>query len=131
MRPKFTLCAIGLLVIVVAQSPSQQPSASVNFSRDVQPILSANCTGCHVGASPAAGLRLDSAAGVLQGSSSGKIVVPGNSTQSALAQRVSDTSGNQMPPGGSLPQAQIALIAAWIDQGAKADAGEASPRVLT
>ena len=131
MRPKHPLCAIGLLVVVVAQSPSQQQSTSVNFSRDLQPILSANCTGCHVGASAPAGLRLDSAAGVLQGSSLGKAVVPGNSRQSALAQRVSDTNGNQMPPGSSLLKTQIDLIAAWIDQGAKVAGGEAIPPALS
>ena len=122
MRPKYTFCAIVLLAISVAQSPSQQPPANIDFTRDVQPILLANCTGCHKGAGAPAGLRLDSATGVLQGSDSGKVIVPGNSNQSALAQRISDPSGNQMPPTGSLPKAQIALIAAWIDQGAKANA---------
>ncbi len=48
--------------------------------------------------------------------------MPGNSGQSVLAQRISDPTGNQMPPTGSLPKAQIALIATWIDQGAKANA---------
>ena len=127
MRPKYTFFAIGLLAISVAQSPSQQPPANIDFTRDVQPILIANCTGCHKGTSAPAGLRLDSAAGVIQGSDSGKVIVPGNSSQSVLAQRVSDPSGNQMPPTGSLSKAQIALIATWIDQGAKADVGNALP----
>ena len=41
-------------------------------------------------------------------------------------QRVSDTSGNQMPPGGPLAKDLIRVIADWIDQGAKAD-GPAAP----
>src|SRR5579883_1945531 len=89
--------------------------SSVDFSKDVQPILDENCVLCHKGGAAPAGLQLDSAAGVLKGGSSGAVVVPGDAAKSILAQRVSDTSGNQMPPSGPLPKEKIALIVDWIN----------------
>ncbi len=109
------------LVAAAAYLPAQQPANAVDFSKQVQPILFTNCTGCHKGSIAPVGLRLDSAAGVLTGSESGKVVIPGNSKESLLAQRISDTTGNQMPPTGPLTREQIATIVNWIDQGAKAD----------
>ncbi len=103
--------------IGVLPAPAQQ----VDFQKDVQPIFTENCTLCHKGANAPSGLRLDTAAGVLSGSSSGKVVIPGNSKQSVLVQRISDTTGNQMPTSGPLTKQQIATIVNWIDQGAKAD----------
>jgi mono/diheme cytochrome c family protein len=90
---------------------------TVDYIKDVQPIFSENCTVCHKGGSAPAGLRLDSAAGLF----SSHVIVPGNARESVLAQRLSDTSGNQMPPSGPLRKEQIDLIAKWIDEGAKAD----------
>ena len=103
------------------QLHAQQPANTVDFSKQVQPILDTNCIGCHKGSSAPANLRLDSPAGVLIGSDSGKVVIPGNSKDSLLAQRISDTNGNQMPPNGPLSKDLIATIVNWIDQGAKAD----------
>src|SRR5215469_17917786 len=110
----FMLLCGGIPVQLSAQS-------SVDFSKDVQPILQENCIGCHRGDSAPSGLQLDTAAGVLKGGSSGAVVVPGDAGKSILAQRVSDAAGNQMPPNGPLAKEKIALIVDWINQGAKAD----------
>ncbi len=112
------ISVLGFALLAAAALASAQ---QVDFSKQVQPILNTNCTGCHKGSIAPNGLRLDSAAGVLTGSESGKVVVPGNSKDSLLAQRISDTTGNQMPPTGPLTRDQIATIVNWIDQGAKAD----------
>ena len=42
---------------------------------DIAPILRQRCVMCHSGASPAAGLRLDSLDGILAGSARGKVVI--------------------------------------------------------
>src|SRR5579862_4334578 len=110
-----------MFLTATAQLYSQQPAANVDFNKQVQPIFTEQCVGCHKGSGAPSGLQLDSAAGALKGSSSGAVIVPGNSKQSLLAQRISDTAGNQMPPGGPLAKDQIDTIINWIDQGAKAD----------
>jgi mono/diheme cytochrome c family protein len=119
---RFRVASVVLLLIAAVQLPSQQPAGNIEFSRRVQPIFTENCAGCHKGAGAPAGLQLDSAAGALKGSSSGAVIVPGNSRQSLLVQRISDTSGRQMPPGGALSKDLIRIVADWIDQGAKTDA---------
>ncbi len=92
----------------------------MDFASDIQPILTKNCQGCHQGGAAPADLRLDTAASLLQGSISGKVVVPGRSAESLLMQRITETSGIRMPLNGRpLPDAEIALIRNWIDQGAK------------
>ena len=106
--------------VVVQQQPAE---TAVVFSTQIQPILARNCQGCHQGGAAPADLHLDSVAGVLQGSVSGKVIIPSKSSESLLYQRISDKTGVGMPPTGrSLPDAEIALIRTWIDQGAKVDA---------
>src|SRR5581483_5763085 len=116
-----TVLLIGSFWGAVSLQAQPPAGGSVDYKKDVQPIFTANCTVCHKGANAPSGLRLDSAAGVFQGGASGKIVVPGKSHDSILAQRVSDTTGNQMPPSGPLAKEEIATIIKWIDEGAKAD----------
>lgn len=118
---RLRVVSVVLLLIAATQLPSQQPAANIEFGKQVQPILTESCAGCHQGASAPAGLQLDSASGLMKGSNSGAVVVTGKSRQSLLVQRISDTGGNQMPPGGALSKDQIRIIADWIDQGAKTD----------
>jgi hypothetical protein len=120
-----TWAVFGLFALSGTVLVAQQPAGTIDYAKQVQPILNNNCTGCHKGVSAPANLRLDSAAGVLQGSDSGKVVIPGNSKASLLAQRISDMSGDQMPPSKPLAKDLIATITNWIDQGAKADVNPA------
>ena len=65
-------------------------------------------------------LRLDRRAAALTGGATGAAVVPGNSEESLLVRRVLGLDDEERMPkdGDPLPEAQIALIRAWIDQGA-------------
>jgi ankyrin repeat protein len=67
------------------------------------------------------GLRLDRRRDALPNrvGANGARIVPGDSARSVLFRRITGTqSGPQMPPTGALPEPQIKLIQAWIDQGA-------------
>jgi mono/diheme cytochrome c family protein len=129
MRLK-VLPVLILLVSATQLSSQQTPAPSVDFVKQVQPIFVGECSGCHRGATAPAGLQLDTVAGLMQGSGSGKVIVPGNAKQSLLVQRVSDTTGNQMPPNGPLSAEQIRLITAWVNEGAKTE-GAATGTVVT
>jgi mono/diheme cytochrome c family protein len=125
-----TLIPAGILLILfAAQLPSQQ-SSMVDYAKQIQPIFN-TCAACHIGASASAGLHLDSAAGALAGSNAGRVIIPGSSKTSLLVQRITDTTGNQMPPSDMLTKEQIKLITDWIDQGAKPDAAGAPAPVVT
>src|SRR5262245_16445920 len=103
------------------QSTSQPPPANtkVDFTRDVNPILRAQCHACHGSSQQKAGLRLDQRAAALRGGVSGRVILPGNSAESILILRVVGSDlGIQMPPTGPLTAEEIGVLRAWIDQGA-------------
>lgn len=119
-----TLTAIPVAwVSLRAQTPPSAPQttvAPVDFVRDIQPILQGICYECHGPKKTKAQLRLDSRAGVMKGGENGAIITPGNSQQSLIVRRLLGLDGEDRMPkdGDPLPAAQIALIRAWIDQGA-------------
>jgi ankyrin repeat protein len=93
----------------------------VDFARDVQPILRQQCVGCHGPTQQQNGFRLDQRRAAMRGSTvSPGIIRPGNSAASLFYLRISgNAAGPQMPPSGPLTAEQIAILRAWIDQGAE------------
>jgi mono/diheme cytochrome c family protein len=92
---------------------------SLDFDRDVRPILSDNCFACHGPDDKRrmANLRLDTEDGI------GKVVSPADAAKSRLWMRISAADrASRMPPpqaGTTLTETQIGLIRKWIDQGAR------------
>lgn len=107
--------------------PRKARAESVNYYRDIEPILTENCVPCHQASMAAGGLRLDAPENVLQGGASGPGVVPGRAQRSLVYQRLTDTTEKRMPPvGTALSDGQMALIRAWINAGAKIEPRPAS-----
>ncbi len=124
MRASVVVMAAVLLASATTLSSRQagpNAPAPVDFQRDVQPILTLNCIACHQGSSATRGLQLDTYEGVMNGSDSGKVVVPGDPKSSLLIQRITDKNGMQMPPQALMSDSDIAVIVAWVQQGAKAN----------
>src|SRR5215472_519445 len=100
-------------------------SPPVDFNRDVRPILSDNCFACHGPDEKhrLAGLRLDTAEGLLADRGGYKVVVPGDPATSRLVARISSADkATRMPPaqaGAALSGAQIETIRRWIAEGAR------------
>src|ERR1035438_5147832 len=118
------LCVLGLEVfprLAQTQNAPQPNVSKVDYLRDIQPILEKSCFSCHGATAQMSGLRLDSRAAFLAGGTNGKIVVPGQAEDSTLYKRVAGVGDlSRMPFGGqALAPAQIAMIRAWIDQGAE------------
>jgi Protein of unknown function (DUF1553)/Protein of unknown function (DUF1549)/Planctomycete cytochrome C len=104
-----------------AQDPARQPRTStVDFARDIRPILQTHCYECHGPAKSRGRLRLDVRASALKGGETGPAVIPGDSERSLLVRRILGLDGEDRMPkdGDPLPGDHIALIRAWIDQGA-------------
>lgn len=105
-------------------SPSSLPK-TVQFNRDIRPILSDNCFHCHGPdqAQRQAELRLDREEDAFAKREGVSILKPGKPEESELYQRViSEDSAERMPPldsGRSLSNAEKELIQRWIAQGAK------------
>ena len=96
----------------------------IDFNRDIRPILSENCFKCHGPDEEQrrAKLRLDTKEGAFADRRGSKAIVPGDLKKSVLVERIeSKDEFEVMPPpksGKSLKPEQIALIKAWIKQGA-------------
>jgi hypothetical protein len=84
-------------------------TASVTYSRSVTPVLSANCTSCHGGNTPSAGISLDNYNGIKTVADNGK-----------LLGAVSHTAGFSPMPKNSakMSSCNITKIKKWIDAGA-------------
>jgi hypothetical protein len=121
----FTLCA-GAFGAEATSAPSTQPL--LDFSKDVQPILSDNCYFCH---GPDANHRksdlrldiLDPKEGPFAKREKVTILVPGHPEQSEMIARLTNEDEDEkMPPPKSnrkLTPKQIETIKLWVEQGAK------------
>ena len=125
------VCASLAIAAAPGGATRAQTPARVDFARDVQPLLRQRCVGCHGPTQQMAGLRLDRRRDAMRGSTFGTVIGPGNGSASRLYLRVhGNAAGTQMPPTGPLASEQMAVLKAWIDQGADwpdALAGDAPP----
>jgi mono/diheme cytochrome c family protein len=112
----------GLLQHTAADQPTLPPPASkkVDFVKDVQPIFAQRCYNCHGPNKHEAQFRLDSKDIALKGGELGTAIVPGQSADSLLIQAVGGLKADLVMPrkGERLSSEQVALLRAWIDQGA-------------
>jgi hypothetical protein len=95
---------------------------SVQFVRDLAPIVVSTCIDCHGGMQPAGRLNLTTFAGLLRGGDSGQIVSPGKPDESLLIKKLKGTAGQRMPlRKAPLDDATIKKFETWVADGAKLD----------
>ncbi len=104
--------------LVAGQVLAPQVPARVDFGREVQPIFRTYCIDCHGASKQMNNFRLDRRRDAMLGGTI-PVIGPGNAEGSRLYLRlIGDRVGLQMPPTGALSKEQVAIIKAWIDQGA-------------
>jgi len=130
------LFAVPLVVLLFAcskknDSPPQPGSippaaqkSNVTFAADIKPIFDRACVECHGAKKQKAELRLDSLEATVHGSDEGPVLEVGSGATSLIVSNVArvGVEDDWMPPidkGKPLSQEEVALIRAWIDQGAK------------
>lgn len=126
-------CAL-LLVVVGAAVGRAEKFSFPEFHAHVLPLLEKYCVGCHSTDEPKGGLNLDALASLNQGGEHGPVVVPGRADQSRLLLSIEGKIKPRMPPKDN-PRpnaAEIALLKAWIDGGAKGDTkAAAAPKAVS
>jgi mono/diheme cytochrome c family protein len=109
-------------VAQAAPSKALPPPASqkIDFAKDIKPIFTENCLGCHGPKRQESQVRWDNKELAFQGGERGVDIVPGHSAESRLVQFVGglDPDLTMPPKSGGLPAGEVALLRAWIDQGA-------------
>jgi WD40 repeat protein len=131
-RLRFTLM-LGALV----SSWSPPVKADIEYFK-VDSLFQKHCLDCHSGKDAEGQLILDSYDLLMKGGESGPVVRAGKSGESILVKSVEGTfekDGKRqiMPPGSKrkkLEAAEIALLKAWIDAGAKGPTGQHKPLEL-
>ena len=131
MKAKFLYSTITFILCLQLAACGQN---EVSFAADVQPILEVACLDCHNESgegSAMSGFSVASYESLMKGTDLGPVVVAGSSISSNLYRVVAGKTDPeiQMPPhhqeswadgrGTPLADDEIAIIAAWIDQGAK------------
>ena len=111
-------------MLAVAASAGELPppaARTIDFAREVQPILERRCLACHGAKVQRSGYRLEKRDSALRGGETGEAaIVPGKSDSSPLVLRVAGLGSEKpMPPRGErLSAEEIGVLRAWIDQGA-------------
>lgn len=112
-------------------STETQNGSTVDYERDIKPLLLHKCAACHGALKQNSGLRLDAGQLIRTGGDSGPVIDPANSHDSLLIQRVTTTDASlRMPPPGEgekLSNSQITLLQRWIEQGAVSPIDEMIP----
>jgi Planctomycete cytochrome C len=115
--------AIAQQTVPVRTSSKEQ---KIDFAQQIKPLLERSCVACHSGEKPRGLFRIVARDAVLKGGASGEAaIVPGYSEKSPLIAYVSgNVPDSEMPPKDQrkrfpgLKTEEVALLRAWIDQGA-------------
>ena len=103
-----TIAGANVTDVAVSCVDDPPPGSTVSYASDVQPYFNAECTSCHSGSNPPAGVNLTSYAEVIASS----VVAPGDPDASVLVQQLEGGHRNQL-------QADIDMIRTWILEGAQ------------
>jgi mono/diheme cytochrome c family protein len=111
-------CLSGCTYEQITPTDTGEPASSgICFETDILPIFQSNCTqsGCHNSKDRRDGYDLSNYNGIMKG------IVPGNYRKSEIYESLIETGDDRMPPFPYEPlrQADISLIAQWIQEGAK------------
>jgi hypothetical protein len=111
--------------------PVSKKVQKIDFAQQIKPLLERSCVACHSGEKPRSLFRIDGRDAILKGGASGEAaIVPGHSEKSPLIAYVSGKRPeSEMPPSAvrdrfpALSPEEVALLRAWVDQGAEWPAG--------
>ncbi len=96
----------------------------VDFETNVLPIFKRNCLSCHNQTDAEGDLVLETPASILKGGEDGQVVAPHKGLDSLLLQTAARRTKPYMPPKNNkvgaetLTADELAVLKAWIDQGA-------------
>ena len=113
-------------VLVLTATATAQEKKPVSFITDVAPILKENCFACHDAKKRSGKYDMTTFEKLTAGGSGGEAVAAGKLEDSELHALMVTKDERRMPPrdkGEAVPAEKAAVVAEWIKQGAKLDAG--------
>ncbi|MBI1346219.1 hypothetical protein GC163_08000 [bacterium] len=117
----------GAVAWAQEQKPAgdQKDPEKITYEQHILPIFREKCGTCHNANDKNGDLALDNYGAAIQGGASGEVIkTDGDADGSKLYQVVAHLAEPKMPPEQpKLPDAQLALIKKWIEQGALQNSG--------
>jgi hypothetical protein len=125
------LCAVAaavayFLLFGQSQTATAQEARPVSFINDVAPILKENCFACHDAKKKSGKYEMTTYEKLMAGGANGEPIVAGKPTESEFHDLIVTAAERRMPPrdkGEAVPKDKAGVIAKWIGEGAKLDAG--------
>ncbi len=121
MKTNYLYGTVGIAVLLAIFFGVRNPH-SVDYSRDVKPILNQRCISCHGGVKQQGGFSVLFEEEAFQPAESGKIpIIKGDAENSEFYKRlISDDPDERMPYKEEvLPAAEIEILKQWINEGAE------------
>ncbi len=116
-----TRLSIWLGLAGLALNAQTFADAPVSYFKDVEPILTRSCQGCHNPTKADAELDLTTYAAFAKGGKTDKSFEPGHPENSLLMDMISGENPPMPKKADPLPPAEVELIKRWILEGAKDD----------
>ncbi len=121
-RHALTLSIVWLLLSFNNAYAADEGAAKVDFDKQIQPILTGHCAGCHGEKKALGKLRVHTAVAIAQKMAADKhLIIAGNPEKSELYERLvlpTDHKKRMPKKADPLAKEKIALIHLWIAQGA-------------
>ena len=108
---------LGTALTSAAEDQLPPPAKkTVDFNKDIKPLLAKHCVACHGAKKQESGLRLDTRNRTLAGGDRGVAFSVGESAKSLMIRYVGGLDPDiTMPPEGDLlSKPQVALLRAWM-----------------
>jgi hypothetical protein len=127
MRRLIVLAAVS----VMGSTAHAQTKAAPDYRGQIVPIFTKYCTGCHNDEDREGKFSLESFSALQKGTEKGPAILPGDPQGSLMIRVLTGVTKPSMPPKGEpRPEAgEIALIEAWIQDGAHGPQGEEPDRL--
>jgi len=119
-----------LMILVVVGGNAVVASDTVDYVKDVFPVLQKHCIACHTAEEAQGGLVMESYASLMRGGESGPALTPGVPTSSRMFMMASGKMDPIMPPDDAErpSEEELAILSNWIELGANGPEGEIAMR---
>ena len=107
------------LLLAPGLAQAQAPKGAVTYKDHVLPVLRKHCLNCHNADKATSDLNVSTYQALMAGGASGEAVKPGSPDGSLLYKLAAHQAEPKMPPKApKIPDADLAVLKAWIEAGA-------------
>jgi WD40 repeat protein len=125
------LCAwLAVAVFALSEGLARAAEPAPDYAAQVAPLLTKYCGGCHKTDEPEGNFSVSTWTELQKGGEHGPAFLAGDSGSSRMMRLITGAAEPKMPPEGEKQptEAEIAVLKAWIDAGAKGPSGKEPDR---